>query len=79
MQLWITDPKTKEKSVSLTLLIASFTVLLGASTLHLSHLTENTSSLLELFYATCALYLGRKFTSKNGTVEAAGTTEGPTA
>lgn len=79
MQLWVTDPKTKEKSVSLTLLIASFVVLLAASSLHLTHLTENTSSLLELFYATCALYLGRKFTSKNGTVEAAGNTEGTQA
>lgn len=66
MKPWLTDPKTKEASVSLTLMVISFVVLLGASTLHLSHLTENTSSLLELFYATAGLYLGRKFTGKSG-------------
>ena len=66
MNLWLTDPKTKDKSVSLTLMVVSFVVLLGASTLHLSHITENTSSLLELFYATAGLYLGRKFTGKSG-------------
>lgn len=66
MNLWLMDPKTKEKSVSLTLMIVSFVVLLIASTLHISQFTDNTSSLLELFYATAGLYLGRKFTGKSG-------------
>lgn len=63
---FIIDPKDKMPSVSLTLLVVSFVVLLGASTLHLSKLTENTSSLTELFYACAALYFGRKVQGKSG-------------
>jgi hypothetical protein len=66
MNLWITDPKTKESSVSLTLMVISFVALLGASTLHISKLTENTSSLTELFVTTAGLYFGRRFQTKSG-------------
>jgi hypothetical protein len=65
LSLWLKDPKTKEPSVSLTLLCLSFVALLVASTFHISGVVENTSSLLELFYANVALYFGRRF-SMNG-------------
>lgn len=66
MNLWIADPKSKEPSVSLTLLTLSFVALLVASTVHLAGLTDNTSSLTELFVTTAGLYFGRKFTTKSG-------------
>jgi hypothetical protein len=66
MTLWIKDPKTKEASVSLSLMVISFTALLAASTLHLAKLTENTSSLTELFVTTAGLYFGRRFQTKSG-------------
>jgi hypothetical protein len=59
---WVKDPKNKMPSVTLSLLLVSFTSLLIASTFHISGVTQNTSSLLELFYATSAMYLGRRFT-----------------
>lgn len=68
MALWLSDPKTKESSVSLTLMVISFVVLLVASTLHIAQLTDNTSSLTELFYATAGLYFGRKFQGKSGNI-----------
>ena len=66
MNLWITDPKTKEKSVSLTLMSVAFVALLVASTFHLSGLVENTSSLTELFGICTGLYFGRRFQGKSG-------------
>lgn len=65
---FLVDPKTKEPSVSLSLLILSFSALLLASTVHIAKLTDNTSSLLELFYATCGLYWGRRFQGKSGNI-----------
>jgi len=66
MQLWVVDPKTKESSVSLTLLSVSFLAIVVASVLHMSGVIEQTSSLTELFYATAGLYFGRRFQGKSG-------------
>jgi hypothetical protein len=63
--IWLIDPTTKQPSVSLTLLVISFTSLLIASGLHLKHLTDNTSSLLQAFVTCAGLYFGRRF-NKNG-------------
>lgn len=75
MVLWLRDPKSKEPSVSLSLMFISFVALLCASTLHLAKMTENTSSLTELFGITTSLYFGRRFTSKSGSVIDAPTTK----
>lgn len=67
MSLWLQDPKTKEKSVSLSLMVVSFVALLVASTFHLSGLVQNTSSLTELFGICTSLYFGRRWSnSKDG-------------
>lgn len=66
MQLWLKDPKDSKPSVSLTLMVISFVALLAASTFHLAKLTENTSSLTELFMTTCGLYFGRRIQLKSG-------------
>ena len=64
--IWLIDPSTGKPSVSLTLLIISFMALVIASGLHLKQLTNNTSSLLELFYACASLYFGRRLSFSNG-------------
>lgn len=66
MNFWLRDPKTKEKSVSLSLMFISFVALLVASTFHLSGVTDNTSSLTELFGICTGLYFGRRFQGKSG-------------
>ncbi len=60
MNIFLRDPKDKQPSVTLTMLVISFLALLSASTLHLSKFTDHTSSLSELFYACCSLYFGRR-------------------
>ena len=68
-KLWIRDPKTKEKSVSLTMVVISFIGAIVASRLEMYGLADNTGSTLELFYASAGLYWGRKFTTKSGSIE----------
>lgn len=63
---YLRDPKTKEPSVSLTLLVLSFMALLVASTFHITGLVENTSGLNELFITTAGLYFGRRIQTKSG-------------
>lgn len=65
MQLWLTDPKTKEASVSLTMLIITFVGSLIAATLHMLGKVDDTSIMTDLFYANTALYFGRRFSIKN--------------
>lgn len=66
-KIWIKDPKTKESSVSLTMLVSAFAIALIACALHMAKVVENISSVTELFYATTALYFGRRFTAANKT------------
>lgn len=75
MTLWLRDPKTKEYSVSLSLMVISFVALLCASTLHLAKMTENTSSLTELFGICTSLYFGRRFQGKSGNTLEGSTTK----
>jgi len=71
---FIVDPKTKEPSVSVSILVVAFVTALVAAGLEMSGKTTTSSISLELFYAASALYMGRKWTSKSGTLES--TTEG---
>lgn len=61
MQLWISDPKTKEASVSLSMLVVTFVGALVAAALHMTGQVNDTSIMTELFYANVALYFGRRF------------------
>jgi hypothetical protein len=63
---FIIDPRTKEPSVSLSMLVISFLGVLIASGLEMSGKVENTSILMEAFYASAGLYWGRKFQGKSG-------------
>jgi hypothetical protein len=67
MQLFISDPKDKQPSVSLTLLMVSFLAILVGAGLHMYGKVEDTSVLAELFYTTSALYFGRRFNFNNKT------------
>lgn len=59
---WIQDPSNNNlPSVSLTLLIATFIGAVAAGSLELAELTKSTSLFSELFYSSCALYFGRRF------------------
>jgi hypothetical protein len=63
---FVIDPRTKEPSVSLSLLLTSFVLIVVGVICELTKLTESTSILMELFYANAALYFGRKFQGKSG-------------
>lgn len=60
------DPKTGERSVSLTLVAVTFIIAVVAMGLQVAKVTDNISSVLELFYATAALYFSRRW---NGTAK----------
>lgn len=62
--MWLIDPKTKEKSVTLTLLFLSFLLVIGAIICQIIGKVDSTSVSLELFYACLANYFGRKFDFK---------------
>jgi len=61
---WVVDPKTKEPSVSLTLMIVSFVLALAAWALILAKKIEAPSIIMELFYSTACLYFGRKISPR---------------
>lgn len=60
----VNDPKSKTPSISYTLLVVSFMYATVAIALNIAKITENTSSAMELFYATAALYFGRALSVK---------------
>lgn len=60
IRLYLTDPKTNKKSVTLTFLVISFVLFAGfASAVSLGY-AYSTGALAELFYASAALYFGRR-------------------
>lgn len=66
--MWIKDPKSKEESVSLTLVvIAGILCVIGAG-LEMSGIVKSTSILMELYLSSCGLYFGRKFTGSKGQI-----------
>lgn len=64
---WLTDPKTNQKSVSLTL--AAYATVFATITglLQVCGKVQSTGPFVEMFYSTLALYFGRRF-SVNGKI-----------
>lgn len=60
MLAFIKDPKTSEKSVSLTLLLVSFIALLVGGCLEMLDVVKNVSVLESLFFTCAGLYFGRR-------------------
>jgi uncharacterized membrane protein YhhN len=68
--MWIKDPKSKEDSVSLTLLMTTFVICMVATALEAASIIHTTSMAFEMFGAASGLYFGRKFTgSKNQVID----------
>jgi hypothetical protein len=57
---YLKDPKTKEESVSLTLLIISVIALIVAGVCQVSGVVETTGPFLEFFGINAGLYFGRR-------------------
>jgi hypothetical protein len=58
--MYLPDPKDGKPSVSLTMLGISFVTVLGFSISSVLEYTKEPGPLMELFYATAALYFGRR-------------------
>jgi len=64
-KLLIKDPKGDQApSVSLTMMLVTFIVLLVAAGLEMAGKVKGTSIILEAFWGTAGLYFGRKFTAR---------------
>lgn len=59
--MWVKDPITNLASVSLTILVISFTAVIVAGALNMAGVVQSTSLFSEVFYSCCALYFGRRF------------------
>lgn len=59
--MFITDPKTGDKSVSLTLVLISTVLLVGFGTAQALGKIQALGPFTEMFYSTLALYFGRRF------------------
>lgn len=63
---YFNDPKTKEPSVSLSFVLIAFIVVLFGSVANvLGYVEKEPGPLMELFYATAALYFGRRVSMNN--------------
>lgn len=60
-----TDPVSKNRSVTLLFALVSFFALIIASALQSAGKINNTSDFKEVFYASLATYLGRRYQSSN--------------
>jgi len=60
ISMWITDPTNRRKSVSLTLAVASFLLVVVAGGLQMAGKITTTSIFAEVFYSSMALYFGRR-------------------
>jgi hypothetical protein len=68
-RLFIVDPKTNERSVSLTLMLCSFIIAVVAASLDMAGVVKSTSVSLELFWGTSALYFGRKWSARGQEID----------
>jgi hypothetical protein len=75
-KLFIKDPKQKEPSVSLTMLVIAFIVAVVAAGLDMAGKVKSTSVTLELFWGVAALYFGRRATLPSKSVIDEKTKEG---
>lgn len=65
--MWIKDPKTSKRSVSLTMLIVTGILCIAGAVTQMMGKIDSTSLLAELFYTSAALYGGRRLKfSKDG-------------
>jgi hypothetical protein len=67
--MWVKDPKGGAKSVSLTLLIISFIIMVVAVVGEMTGKVQTTSIAPELFYACCATYFGRRMKIGNKEIQ----------
>lgn len=67
--MWIEDPKTKEPSISLTIVVITGILCLIGAGLEMGGVVKSTSMLMELYLTACGLYFGRKFTGAKGSLE----------
>jgi hypothetical protein len=58
--MYLPDPKDGKPSVSLTMLAISFVAVLGFSIASVLEYSKEPGPLMELFYATAALYFSRR-------------------
>lgn len=70
MIMYLKDPKTKEPSLTLTLMWISFYILIAGSIAFILGKIETTGPLLEIYVTNSTLYFSRRFTfqTKNLTV-----------
>lgn len=54
----LTDPKTKQKCVSFTLLVVTFVVMLVTQGMYMYGKLANSGQIVEIFYSVCVLYFG---------------------
>ncbi len=64
-KLLLLDPKSKQKSVSLTLVIISFILVVSAAGFQVAGKVDNVSVFFEMFLTTSGLYFGRRFNLNN--------------
>ena len=64
------DPRTKERSVSFTMVIITFVALMIAQGLFIFGKVNNTAQLLEIFISTASLYFGCHISYKGNTYSA---------
>lgn len=69
MKLWIKDPKTKEFSVSLTLLVSSFTLNVLAGALEMAGVVKTSAIIEEMFWGMVGLYFFRRMNIKTKFVD----------
>lgn len=67
--MWISDPKDGKKSISLTMMVASFLVCMIVSILQVLKQVDSGGMSMELFVATMSLYFGRRFSVKTKNME----------
>lgn len=68
MNFWLSDPRTKQPSVSLTMLTVTFVTFLVTSILQMLGKGTSPAGLTEMFGITAGLYFGRRFTDASGRV-----------
>jgi len=62
MQMWMTDPNTKQPSVSLTLLVISCLFMAVLGVLTCTETIKTMGPFTEVFYSFTALYFSRRLT-----------------
>lgn len=64
--MWIKDPSTHKKSVSLTILVASCVLMMAGGIYGFFKDAKSTDLISEFFFAAVALYFGRRSVSFRG-------------